>query len=78
MERSFTILKVKDHDGDMKKPTHKMSMKIAQDAFTFVGSCWTKEGKSGKYLSCSFDKPYKDKLGYVIQAEKGENQDVQI
>lgn len=65
---NFTIFKVKDHDGSEKMPTHSISMKIGEE-FAYVGKCWTKDGKAGKYLSCSLDKPYKDKPGYSIEVE---------
>lgn len=69
MIKNFTIFKVKDHDGDEKKPTHSISMKPGEGEFVYCGKCWTKEGKSGKYLSCSLDKPYNDKPGYTIEVE---------
>lgn len=69
MIKNFSIFKNNDHDGDEKKPTHYLSAKIGED-FQRIGVAWTKEGKTGvKYLSCSLDKPYKDKPGYTIEVE---------
>ena len=68
MQSNFTIFKVKDHDGSEKQPTHSISMKVGEE-YLYVGKCWTKDGKAGKYLSCSLDKPYKDKPGYTIEVE---------
>jgi len=67
--KNFSIFKNNDHDGDEKKPTHYLSAKIGED-FQRIGVAWTKEGKTGvKFLSCSLDKPYKDKPGYTIGVE---------
>lgn len=68
---SFSIFKIKDHDGSEKKPTHSISMKIG-DKYEIVGKCWTKESTGGKFLSCSLDKPYQNKPGYKIEIEKGD------
>ena len=69
---AFTIFKVKDHDGDPKKPTHTISMKIVEK-YEYIGRCWTKDGSNGKFLSCSLDKPYQDKQGYKIEIENAPN-----
>ncbi len=63
---NFTIFKVKDHDGDEKKPTHNISTKVGEK-YEYIGSCWTKEKDGNKYLSCSLNKPYNDKLGYTME-----------
>ena len=66
MNNFFSIFKIADHDGDPKKATHSISMKIG-DKYEYIGKCWTKDGTKGKYLSCSLDKPYKEKPGYKIE-----------
>lgn len=71
--QNFTIFKVKDHNGDEKKPTHSISAKIGEE-FVYIGRCWTKDGNNGKFLSCSLDKPYQDKPGYTIEVELPESQ----
>jgi uncharacterized protein (DUF736 family) len=69
MITQFTIFKVKDHNGDEKKPTHSLSAKVGEE-FIYIGKCWTKENANGKFLSCSLDKPYMDKKGYKVVEEK--------
>lgn len=66
--KNFSIFKVKDHDGDEKKPTHSISTKIGEK-YEYVGKCWTKESAGGKFLSCSLDKPFNGKPGYTIEVE---------
>ncbi len=69
--KNFSIFKVKDHNGDPKKPTHSISTKIG-DKYEYIGKCWTKESNGGKFLSCSLDKPYNDKPGYSIEKDPSE------
>lgn len=68
MIKNFSIFKVKDHDGDEKKPTHSISTKIGEK-YEYIGKCWTKESAGGKFLSCSLDKPYNGKAGYTIEVD---------
>ena len=65
---NFTIFKIKDHDGDVTKPTHSISMKIGEK-YEYTGRCWTKDSSGGKFLSCSLDKPYQEKAGYHIEID---------
>lgn len=65
---NFSVFKVKDHSGDPKKPTHKLSTKIGEE-FVYIGSAWTKDSTNGKFLSCSLDKPFNGKPGYTIEVE---------
>lgn len=68
--KNFSIFKVKEHDGDPKKPTHSISTKIGEK-YEYVGKCWTKDSNGNKYLSCSLDKEYNGKLGWsIVQDEK--------
>lgn len=66
--KNFSIFKIKDHNGDEKKPTHSISTKVG-DNYIYIGKCWTKDSAQGKFLSCSLDKPYQDKKGYEIVEE---------
>lgn len=70
--KNFSIFKVKDHDGDPKKPTHSISTKIGEK-YEYIGKCWTKDGNNGKYLSCSLDKPYNGKPGYHVEVDLPES-----
>lgn len=47
--KNFSIFRGKETDNE-KLPSHKINTKIG-DSFVEIGSCWTKEGKNGKYLS---------------------------
>lgn len=71
MIKNFSIFKVKEHDGDPKKPTHSISTKVGEK-YEYVGKCWTKENGTGKYLSCSLDKEYNGKPGYSITKDPKE------
>lgn len=67
--KNFSIFKVKEHDGDEKKPTHSISTRIG-DKYEYIGKCWTKtHPRNGKYLSCSLDKPYNKKPGFHIEID---------
>lgn len=59
MYKNFSIFKNKQSDNP-KSPTHSISMKVGEE-YVKVGSCWTKESKSGdKFLSCSLQDAYVD------------------
>lgn len=66
--KNFSIFKVKEHNGDPKKPTHSISTKIG-DKYEYVGSCWTKDANGQKFLSCSLNKPYNGKPGFSIEQD---------
>lgn len=56
--KNISIFK-KDNNGDDKKPTHDItaSKKLPDGSYSKsvnVGSAWTREGNSGKYLSGAF------------------------
>ena len=56
--KSFSIFKNKPSDNE-KVPTHSLSAKIG-DSYVNIGSCWTKDGKNGKFLSAQLAKVYVD------------------
>lgn len=73
--KNFSIFKNKPSDNE-KLPTHSISAKIGEEYVT-IGGCWTKEGKSGKYLSCKLQDVWVDhsdrtkcRKGYAIADEK--------
>ncbi len=66
--KNFSIFKVKEHDGDPKKPTHSISTKIGEK-YEYIGKCWTKDSNNGKFLSCSLDREYKGKPGYHVEID---------
>lgn len=75
MIKHFSIFRAKEGGSD-KAPTHNISAKIGEE-FVNIGGCWTKEGKSGKYLSCKLQDVWVDhtdrsktRKGFAIADEK--------
>lgn len=75
MIKNFSIFKAKQSDNP-KLPTHVISTKIGEE-YVNIGGCWTKDGKSGKYLSCKLADAWvdskdntKSRKSYVIVAEE--------
>lgn len=66
---NFSIFKNENKKND-KEPDYRISAKIGENSFEEIGACWLKEGKTGKYFSCSLRKPHKDKKGYYIESYK--------
>ena len=56
--KNFSVFKKKPTDNE-KLPTHSLSAKIGNE-YVDIGSCWTKEGKAGKYLSAQLAKAWVD------------------
>ncbi len=56
--KHFAIFKNKPSENE-KAPTHVLSAKI-DDKYINIGSAWTKEGKSGKFLSAKLADVYVD------------------
>jgi len=69
--KNFSIFKIPNQVDDGKKPTHSISAKIGE-SYVNIGSCWTKEGTKGKYLSCQLSKPYQDKPGFHVEPDLAE------
>ena len=61
--KNFAIFKAEKKTD--KGPDYNISMKVG-DNYQKIGACWLKEGKSGKYFSCSLNKEYKDEKGYSV------------
>ena len=73
--KNFAIFKAKEGKSD-KSPTHNISAKIGEE-YVNIGACWTKEGQSGKFLSCKLQDVYVDhtdrtktRKGFAIIDEK--------
>lgn len=79
MIKNFSIFKSKPSDNE-KAPTHTISANVGTKEtpeYVNIGSCWTKEGKGGKFLSCKLQDVYVDhtdrtktKKGFAIVDEK--------
>lgn len=65
--KNFSIFKI-PNQLDEKKPSHSISTKIGEK-YVNIGSCWTKEGTKGKYLSCQLSNPYQDKPGFHVEPD---------
>ena len=52
---NFVILKNEEKKSD-KQPDYRVSTKVGDNWETW-GACWLKDGKKGKYFSCSKSKP---------------------
>lgn len=75
MIKNFSIFK-QDNKGNEKMPTHGISTKIG-DEYVTIGACWTKDSKTGKYLSCKLQDAWvntqdntKGRKSYIISEEK--------
>jgi uncharacterized protein (DUF736 family) len=62
--KNFSIFKAKEKKNE-KSPDYNISLKVGEK-YLIVGGCWLKEGKSGKYFSCSLSNGYKEIPGYCI------------
>lgn len=79
MIKNFSIFKNKPSEND-KLPTHNISANIGtkeKPEYVNIGACWTKDGASGKFLSCKLQDVYVDhndrtktKKGFAIADEK--------
>lgn len=72
--KNFAIFKLPLEEGKTyteKDPSHQIAIKDGEKWRT-IGRCWTRDGKSGKFLSCLLSKPYKNYSGYSIVEEKPE------
>ena len=79
--KSFSIFKSKLSDNP-KAPSHNISANVGTTEtpeYINIGACWTKEGKSGKFLSCKLQDAYKDhttqdntksRVGFAVVEEK--------
>lgn len=56
--KNFAIFKNKPSENE-KAPSHALSAKIGEQ-YLNIGSAWTKEGKSGKFLSVQLSNAYVD------------------
>lgn len=76
MTQYINIKKVADHQGTEKTPTHVLEVKNDKEGKGYtVGSLWTREGASGKFLSGMLKDDYTDKegkqySGYVVITKK--------
>ena len=61
---NFSIFKNDDKKKDTE-PDYRISIKVGEE-YVDGGACWLKQGKTGKYFSCSLKKPYKGKDGFHI------------
>ncbi len=71
--KSFFVFKNKTDKE--KAPTHTLSAKV-EDSFVEIGAGWTKEGKSGKFISAQLSKPYQDKRRGVVMVFEDELRDL--
>lgn len=68
--KNFAIFRNTNKQSD-NEPDYRISAKIG-DNYEEIGAGWTKEGKSGKFISCQLRKSYKDKKGLIISEEQEE------
>jgi hypothetical protein len=60
--KNFSIFKNQPNTNE-KAPTHTISANVGtkeQPEYVTIGSCWTKEAKNGKFLSCQLQDEYVD------------------
>ena len=65
--KNFTLFKNENKKSD-KQPDYTMSGKVGEE-YQDIGACWVKEGKKGKYLSCSLQdaRSYENKDGVQVE-----------
>jgi hypothetical protein len=66
--KNFSIFKNTKKKEGSTQPDYKMSVKMGEE-YVDCGSCWLKDGKSGKYFSCKLNDVYVDHTKNV--ARKG-------
>ena len=76
--KSFSIFKSKPSNNP-KAPSHNISANVGtkeNPEYINIGACWTKEGNSGKFLSCKLQDGWKDhtdnsktRVGFAIVDE---------
>lgn len=62
--KDFAIFKVKERKSE-NSPEYVITLKVG-DKYEYVGGCWVKEGKNGKFFSCKLSDAYQDRKGYSI------------
>jgi uncharacterized protein (DUF736 family) len=68
MIKNFAIFKAKEKKSE-KSPDYTISIKV-NDKLVTIGGCWIKEGKAGKYFSCSLSEGYKERKGYHMSVDQ--------
>ena len=70
--KSFAIFKNNKKEKETH-PDYTISAKVGEEYVT-IGGAWLKEGKSGKFFSCKLSAPYKERKGYHLTEDIGNDE----
>jgi uncharacterized protein (DUF736 family) len=76
MIQNFSIFKAKEKKNE-KSPDYNISINVGtkeQPRYVNIGGGWIKEFSGGKFISCSFSKPFGDTKEYGITEVKNPNE----